>query len=180
MGVPLQWHSGLQDALFHAGQGNEAAFKAVYDHLVDRIFSFVRARARSREEAFDVTQEVFVDVWGALPNFRFISDAHFYSFVFVITKRKLIRHYKTHPHESLDDLETGIHPSIGPDISDPDGMRALVVQLPEKYREVVELRYWSGLSFAEIGEQLGVTENNAKIRHHRAIKELGRLMHHHA
>ncbi|GMU73956.1 MAG: hypothetical protein AMXMBFR44_1550 [Candidatus Campbellbacteria bacterium] len=179
MSVPLQWQNGLQDALAQAGEGNEAAFQAVYEHLIDRVFSFIRTRARSREEAIDIAQEVFVDVWAALPNFRYVSPAHFYSFVFVIAKRKLIRHYKTKTHESLDDLELNLHPSVDADVHDPDGMRELVARLPEKYRDVVTLRYWSGLSFAEIGEHLGVTENNAKIRHHRAIKELERLIHSH-
>lgn len=179
MSVPLQWHSGLQDALSHAGKGNEAAFKAVYEHLADRVFSFVRARARTRDEALDIVQDVFVDVWGALPNFRYVSPAHFYSFVFVIAKRKLIRHYKTQTHESLDDLESNLHPSVEADVRDPDGMRELVAKLPEKYREVVELRYWSGLSFAEIGDILDISENNAKIRHHRAIKELERFINNH-
>lgn len=180
MNVPLQWQKGLQDALASAGQGDEGAYRAVYEHLIDRVFTFVRARARSREEAIDIVQDVFVDLWGALPNFRYMSDAHFYSFVFTIAKRKLIRHYNTRTHDSLDDIDIHVHPSVDADVHDPDGMRGLVAQLPEKYRDVVELRYWSGLSFAEIGQQLGLTENNAKVRHHRAMKELERLIHNHA
>jgi RNA polymerase sigma-70 factor (ECF subfamily) len=176
MSVPLQWQNGLQDALASAGQGNDLAFRAVYEHLSDRIFAYLRSRARSRDEAADIMQEVFLDVWNALPKFHYITDAHFYSFVFTITKRKLIRHYKTKTHESLDDVDTHLHPSIDADITDPDGMQNLVKLLPEKYRDVVTLRYWSGLSFAEIGHHLGITENNAKVRHHRALKELEMLM----
>ncbi len=172
MSVPLQWPKGLADALALAGQGNELAFRAIYEHLSDRMFAFVRARARSRDEATDIMQDIFVDVWNALPRFTYITDAHFYSFVFTIAKRKLIRHYKTHRHESLDDLEGHEIPRMNADVTDPDGMRDIVAKLPEKYREVVTLRYWSGLSFAEIGESLGLTENNAKVRHHRALKEL--------
>ncbi|QQR82356.1 RNA polymerase sigma factor [Candidatus Campbellbacteria bacterium] len=176
MGAPLTGYNSLADALAKAQLGHEIAFRAIYEHLVDRIFSFVRPRARSRDEATDIVQDIFVDVWGAMPRFTYISDAHFYSFVFTIAKRRLIRHYKTHTHESLDDFEQYELPRIEADIVDPDGMQKLVNQLSEKYREVVTLRYFSGLSFAEIGDLLGTTETNAKVRHHRALKELRELM----
>ncbi len=179
MSVPPQNDNGLQDVLAQAGQGNDKAFRALYDHLADRIFSFVRPRTRGREESLDIVQDIFVDLWSALPKFRYISDAHFYSFVFVIAKRKLARHYGERTTESLDDLEVHAHPRVDADITDPDGMRTLVARLPEQYRDVVTLRYWSGLSFAEIGEMLGVSENNAKVRHHRALKLLERLMNEH-
>ena len=176
MGAPLQGYDSLADALAKAGEGHELSFRALYEHLIDRLFSFVRPRARSRDEATDIVQDIFVDVWGAMPRFTYISDAHFYSFVFTIAKRRLIRHYKTHTHESLDDLEQSEHPRIEADIVDPDGMRKLIEQLPEKHREVITLRYFSGLPFVEIADMLGTTETNAKVRHHRALKELRVLM----
>lgn len=179
MNVPLQSQTILQERLERAADGDEQAFREVYELLVDRVFSFIRMRARSRDEAMDIVQDVFLDVWGALSRFRYVSDAHFYSFVFVITKRRLIKHYKTHVHESLEELEPHVHPKVDADITDPDGVRDVVAKLPEKYRDVVALRYWSGLSFAEIGEYLGITENSAKVRHHRALKELERLIQRH-
>jgi RNA polymerase sigma-70 factor (ECF subfamily) len=180
MSVPLQGYSGLSEALAKAAGGDERAFRALYDHLVDRLFSYVRSRAREREEATDVVQDIFLDIWGALPRFQYISDAHFYGFVFTIAKRRLIRHYKSHRHESLDDLEPNQIPRIDADITDPDGVRALVDTLSEKYRDVIVLRYWSGLSFADIAFLLDTTETNAKVRHHRALKELHKLMNRHA
>lgn len=179
MNAPLQNNNELRQVLSEASQGSESAFRSVYDLMVDRIFSYVRSRVREREDAHDLVQDVFVDVWAALPNFTYISDAHFYGFVFTITKRKLARHYGKRMTESIEDLSPYDHPRVSPDIVDPDGMQNLVDELSDKYRDVILLRYWSGFSFAEIAEILDTTETNAKVRHHRAIKELQKIMEKH-
>jgi len=47
-----------------------------------------------------------------------------------------------------------------------------IEKLPEKYRTVIELRHWSGLTFGEIGKFIGEKETTVKVRHHRALKML--------
>jgi len=47
-----------------------------------------------------------------------------------------------------------------------------VDSLSPKYREVVRLRYWSGLTFGEIAAVLNTNEGTVKVRHHRAIEKL--------
>ena len=51
-------------------------------------------------------------------------------------------------------------------------VRAAVVILPRREREVFTLRLDGGLPFAEIGEILSITENNAKFSFHHAFKRL--------
>ena len=45
-------------------------------------------------------------------------------------------------------------------------------------RQVIVLRYYSGLPFAEIADILGKKEDAVKVRHHRAIEKLQRIFHH--
>lgn len=50
--------------------------------------------------------------------------------------------------------------------------RAAVLELPRRQREIVSLRIDAELPFAEIGRALGITENNAKVQFHLALRRL--------
>ncbi len=55
-------------------------------------------------------------------------------------------------------------------------LRAAVAQLPEKYRKVIELRYYEDLAYEEIAERLNLTLSNVKIQILRAKQMLSHLM----
>lgn len=167
----------LRNMLERAKAGNQEAFHGLYNVVADRLFGYIRSRVGTGEDATDILQDVIVDLWQALGRFEYRSEGHFYAFVFVITKRRLARHYKnTHVHSSLDDLAPSEHPRVDAELQDPDGMKPLVAKLPEKYQDVMNLRYWSGLGFAEIADMLGTNESTVKVRHHRALKQLKELL----
>ena len=49
---------------------------------------------------------------------------------------------------------------------------ALLNKLDEEEVAMIEMRFFEGRSFKEIGEILNITENNAKVRGHRALEKL--------
>lgn len=55
-------------------------------------------------------------------------------------------------------------------------LRAAVSELPEKYRKVIELRYYEDLAYEEISERLGLSLSNVKIQIMRAKQMLAQLM----
>jgi RNA polymerase sigma-70 factor (ECF subfamily) len=55
-------------------------------------------------------------------------------------------------------------------------LRAAVLTLPRRQREVLTLRLDAELSYAEIGEVLGITANNAKVHFHHASRRLRALV----
>jgi len=55
-------------------------------------------------------------------------------------------------------------------------LRLAVKQLPDKYRKVVELRYYDELSYEEISETLNISLSNVKIQLLRAKNMLSQLM----
>ncbi|MEK7606571.1 MAG: sigma-70 family RNA polymerase sigma factor [Patescibacteria group bacterium] len=159
------------------GTGDQEAFRVLYESLIGRLFNYVRQRTSSEEDTNDLLQDIFLDLWNAFQHFEYRTEGHFYAFIFIVTKRRLARHYKTkRSHDSLDDLLPSQHPRVDAELNDPDGMKPLVARLSPKYRDVMTLRYWSGLGFAEIADMLGTNENTVKVRHHRALKQLRNLM----
>lgn len=179
MSLPVE--KTLKDLVISSIDGDEHAFHLLYERLNNALFKYILSRTKDRDDAADILQDVFVDLWKALENFSYTSEGQFYGFVFVITKRKLGRHYKTKKvHDEFD--ENSLEQSFELDVERKDDIRVLlegIEQLGEKYRTVIELRYWSGLTFAEIGKLVGDKETTVKVRHHRALKLLEDILKQH-
>lgn len=62
-----------------------------------------------------------------------------------------------------------VAPSVGDDGPELDRLRSALAELPDDAREVVELRYSHGLSFAEIATRLSMSKNGVFARHERAL-----------
>jgi len=154
-----------------AQDGSREAFEGIFNNLSNKLFAFASVRTSSRDDALDVVQETFIDLWKAIPGFSYQSDEQFYGFVFKIARRKLYKYYKdkkcTVPLDETTD--------VGYEEMNPRDFRYMLRELgglSEKYRELIHLRYWSGMSFSEIAQILDVREGTAKVWHHRAIKKL--------
>jgi RNA polymerase sigma-70 factor (ECF subfamily) len=140
------------------------------------VFPFVRSRTGTKEEALDVTQDVFIDFFEALPRFTFQSAAQLYAYVFVIAKRKLAKHYsassRTKGQEEFD--EEFMSPSEKP--QDDAVVRHSLTQalktLDERTHEIVILHHWSRYTFGEIAHMLDMTESAVRVAHHRALRQL--------
>jgi RNA polymerase sigma-70 factor (ECF subfamily) len=173
----------LAESVGRAQRGDQEAFRVLFDALHDRLFGYASAHVRSRESASDLVQETLVDLWKELPRFRYQSDGKFYSFVFLILKRKLAKHYgkEARAHESLDERQeilgdTDDAIAVLPEYEDHRRLMKAFEMLSETSKEILSLRNWSDLSFKEIAETLNIGESAAKVRHHRAINELREIL----
>ncbi len=164
----------IRICITESAEGNTESFRRLYEHLIDRVFAYLRSRSGTKEQATDLAQEVFVELWQALPRFIYHTHEQFYAFVFIIARRKLIKLYTQRGKETLfiDDENTIV------DIEKKDGRetndaltRALDLLDPEA-REIVVLHHWSRYTFKEIGEFINKTETAVRVQHHRAIKLL--------
>lgn len=172
--------STLEVLIAESAKGNTLVFKDLYDRLTDRIFSYVRSRARSREDTLDITQEVFVDFWKSLGTFEYISEAKLYGFLYTVAARRISKHYRfSRPQTSLDEIGD-VFADEHDTVSAVEALRAVdsLKRLNDTDRKLIGLRYYSGLPFAEIADILGKSENAVKVRHHRAIEKLQRIFHH--
>jgi len=173
--VDAQKDKNLYRYIQECQAGDSEAFHELYKILQKPIFGFIVARTNSRQESLDLLQDVFIDLWKALPKFRYRSDKEFYSFVFLVTRRKLANYYKTKPEivTFSEEYMTEVYEEPTEDLSQ---IRKVLNKLKPKYREIIELRYWSDLSFRQIAEYLDAKETTVKVRHHRAIEKLNSLL----
>jgi RNA polymerase sigma-70 factor (ECF subfamily) len=170
----------LGSAARKAAQGNREAFRAIFDAGNDKLFHYLLGQLHDRDEALDMLQETFIDIWRALPKFRYRSDEEFWGFVFTIARRKVFAFRKRTVQAGHVAAEESTLEVLSEERSTtvpyyPEDHRVLLhalTKLSETSREILKLRYWSELSFKEIAITIQTNENAAKVRHHRAIKEL--------
>ncbi|MDP2789254.1 MAG: sigma-70 family RNA polymerase sigma factor [bacterium] len=160
----------LEQSLKLAREDN-TAFREIYDSTINRVYSFVLLRVRNKELALDICQDTYLSFWKSLPRFEYMSDSQFYAFLFKVARRQLIR-ARMKMRETVELDEAYDIPIEGEEREDYRVLLSKVQNLKESERLCVELRYFKDLKFQDIAEILGVSENNAKVIHHRAIKKL--------
>jgi len=152
-------------------KGDKIAFQGLFDMLSPRLFTYALAHTRNRDDALDLVQDTFIDLWNALQKFQYKNDESFFGFVFLILKRKLYRHYNKRV-QSVELDEKYITDNYVLEVEDYRYLEKIIGTLPQKYQELLRLRYWSAFSFKEIAVVMDVKEGTAKVWHHRAINQL--------
>lgn len=163
-----------------AAEGDRAAFEALVRKYQGAIFSFAYHFFRSPDVAEDIAQETFLRAYRFLGSYD--PSRRFLTWLYSISRNLCIDKHRERARKEfvgLDDLPQHYLCSERAD-GDPLGMlelrenrRALaeaIENLPEKYRTPVILCYLQGLPYQEVGEILGISLNNTKIRIFRAKK----------
>lgn len=156
-----------------AARGDIGAFERLYRSHVARVHALVRRLCGGNEaRAQDLTQEVFVRAWQALPGFRFESAfATWLHRMAVNTALMELRARRSGRDDEVADdiLQTHATP-------DTAGVRTVlatdleraIATLPPRARAVLVLFDVEGLSHEEIAEQLDMAVGSSKAQLHRA------------
>ena len=169
--TPKTTMESLEILIEKAKNRDNGAFWEIFDLLEPRLFSYACSHVGKREDAIDITQEAFIDIWKGLKKFSYRTTEEFYGFVFLILKRKIARYYKE-KKETISIEEKEIDFGVSEEHEDYRFLLRHIESLSEKYQEILRLRYWGGLKLAEAAVMLGIEEGAAKVRHYRALKEL--------
>jgi RNA polymerase sigma-70 factor (ECF subfamily) len=131
-----------------------------------------------REEARDVVQGAFVKAWQKLATFD--RQRRFFSWIYrIVVNESLNVRSRRPPIQSLEGSE--LAGAGGPEEAlrsreRTDCVQKALLRLPGDDREVIILRHFAELSYAEIGETLGLAEKTVKSRLHEARQRLGRVL----
>ena len=164
----------LQWMVLESTKGDTQAFRFLYEECKDGLFAYIRRRVGTREDALDILQDTFTEVWKCFKDkgFAYSSDPEFMGFITTIARRRIARFYRFRmPTVSLEDLEIADEEREG--ISD---ILKAIEKLNSSDQELVRLHYFEGLPFKAIARLLESQENTIKVRHHRAIAKLKEIL----
>lgn len=151
-----------------------------YEEHVRVIYRFIYARVGNREEAEDLTSQVFVKALHGLDAARDGASAQ--SWLFQVARTTVADHWRRFYRlrtDSLEDLvaagwEAPDEPQQ-PDSPPDERAQRLLSRLPERYREVLSLRFLRNHSIRETAEIMHLTEANVKVLQFRALKKAAEL-----
>lgn len=174
----METHKSLEWLVKESAGGRATAFRMLFDQTEDPLFRFIRHRVGTREDALDILQDTYVDLWFALERgkFTYSTDNEFWGFLSLIAKRRIARMYRFRkPVISLEDVVDIHDTSEKCDESGRAAVNALELLEPHE-QKVMDLRYFKGLKFQEIANLLGKGETAVKVEHHRAIRKLRKFL----
>lgn len=159
-------------------QKNPKHFGPIYQKYYDSIFIFINRRLDDEEETADVTSIVFYKCLQNIGKFKF-QGVPFSAWLFRIAinevnqffrrKKEHMRSVSIRDHH-IDSLFDEMEEE--PEMDRHQVIVTLLEQLGPDDVQFLELRFFEGYSFKEMGYLLGLTEVNAKIKTYRIVKKL--------
>lgn len=168
--------------LARVAQGNPRAVRECIDQFGSLIWSIARRLTRTRADAEDAVQEIFMDIWRSAARFDPTQGSE-KVFVATIARRRLIDRMRRTANqartESIDDVESlsWADPGAGAEISaEAQAAARAVMQLRPEQRRVLELGILQGLSHSEIADALQMPLGTVKTMMRRGLIQVRQLM----
>ena len=178
-----------QVLLNHYLSGDRSAISQLIERHSRRVKDYIHMMVKDRDVADDIFQETFIKAVRVIDEGRYTDNGKFLSWILRIAHNQVIYHFRAQrQNKSVSESEAG-YDVLGTlklaERTVEDAMvceqierdvRALVELLPAEQREVVMMRYFSGLSFKDIAEQTNVSINTALGRMRYALINLRRMI----
>jgi RNA polymerase sigma-70 factor (ECF subfamily) len=153
-----------------------SAFRELFARFAPGLLRFVRHKVRSDADAEELVQQTFLQLHRARHDFR--GGRPLRPWILTIAAnlaRDLLRRRGRRSEWPLCGDESA--PVVDPDQGLVDtGVRTAVAGLPASLRAAVELHWFEGLSFEEIGARLRLRPGTVRVRAHRGYAALRRAM----
>ena len=151
-----------------------------------KLLLFARQQTRSHEDAEDVFQDAILKLIEKVRNDEFVGGPEAWQPYLYTTIRRLAidlsrRDDRRKRREDVVGTDVGdaqsesFHPWFDSESSDDETRTQLeekLKELPEKFAEVIVMKFWGERTFAEIGEVLGISQNTAASRYRYGLEAL--------
>jgi len=181
--------SSDNELLRAVARGDESALAGIYDRYRLILFGLIVRILHSREEAEDVLQEVFLQVWRRAADFDEARGRAFTWLVTVARSRALDRLRALGSRARLAEAAP-VPPQVGDAAEEAfqseqaEVVRRALAQIPPDQRQALLLAYFEGLTQMEIAARLGAPLGTVKtrmragmIRLRKILQELGSTLH---
>jgi RNA polymerase sigma factor (sigma-70 family) len=157
--------------------GDFSAFWLLYERYIDAIYAFVYRKTSEKEIAEDLTSEIWIKVMKKLATYNEQEGASFKSWLYTVAGNTVIDYYRT-KKEVIDVeeiAEIGFSEDFAKNFDDKEKLaevQAFLWTLKPIEREVIILRVWDDLSYKEIAEITGKTQDNCKQIYKRSLEKI--------
>jgi RNA polymerase sigma factor (sigma-70 family) len=162
-------------------QVSSRATHQLYEQYGGQIYAFCLQRLRSREEAEDAVQTTFLNAFRALQKgtqTRF-EQAWLYKIAHHVCVERSQSSGRRLQVESPSDLHVLQEVASAHTPQDPEqliGIEDALAGMPAKQRKAILLREWQGLSYREVGEELGLSQSAVEMLIFRARRTLAQAL----
>ena len=170
--------------------GDETTFKFLVDNYQDRVYNTAIGIVHSTEEAEDVAQEVFIQVFRSINKFK--GESKLSTWIYRITTSRALDHLRSRKskkrfgllqrlfgdgNEPLYELPDFHHPGVALDQKENAArLFKAIDQLPEKQKTAFTLHKIEDLSYQEIGEVMKTSVAAVESLMHRAKQNLRKIL----
>ena len=163
--------------------GDSEAFEKLYEQHHRRVYSLCLRMLGGVQQAEDLTQEVFLQVFRKIGSFR--GDSAFTTWLHRLTVNQVLMHFRKrgvkleHTSEEGDFssiVETPLQSTRRISMVDRIALERAISELPPGYRTVFVLHDVEGYEHEEIATTLGVTVGTSKSQLHKARMRLRELL----
>jgi RNA polymerase sigma-70 factor (ECF subfamily) len=157
--------------LVEAAQHDPRRFAELYELHFHRVHGYVLRRVERREEAEDVTSEVFHHALAKIKSFEW-RGIPFSAWLIRIAANAITDRWKRTSRESDDPVPDDIEDSNAEDVEQCAALSQLVQGLPAEQRRVVLLRFVEQKTIKEIAKEIRKSEGAVKQLQFRALTKL--------
>lgn len=157
------------------------ALATLYDAHGSGLFAYACLLCRSRAEAEDAVQETFARIAARMHRLDKVEDMKGYLYAtlrneaFRQRRRWRVWRARDEAAGTLRFEAASSAPEEGPEVN-AEAITAVMAELPEEQREAVFLKVWQEMTFAAIGELLGVPLDTAASRYRYGIEKLKKAL----
>lgn len=160
-----------------AAQKDPRAFGKIYEFYYKRIFLFIFKRVENDETAADVCSQVFLKAMTNIQKFSF-QGVPFSAWLYRIALNEVNMHFRQNKGQPTESVEMA---QVAEMIEEADEnysdetikqLMEVLKKLSPEDMQLVSLRFFEQLSFKEVADIVGITENNAKVRVYRILEKL--------
>lgn len=179
----LRRNSGEEElAVAEQARANTRDFQTFYQENLSLIYRYIYSKVGNREEAEDLTSQVFVKAVRGVNTERGLLSMQ--KWLFQVARTTIADYWRAHYRIATSSLEALLESGWeGPVESEAvvasaapaERVQQLLQALPEHYRDVLTCRFLLNLSIRDTARSLGLTEANVKVLQFRALKRAADL-----
>ena len=160
----------------------DKAFKKLLDLYQERLYWHIRKLVVTHENADDVLQNTFLRIYKSLPNFQQKSSLH--TWMYRIAYNESLRFLEENKKKNYPSLDDASHKYLNNLTEDAffEGdeiqlkLQRILSKLPEKERQIFQMKYYDDLKFREMEEISGIKEGTLKSSYYNTVKHIEKNM----